>query len=299
MEFRDLMIFTTVAKTGSVTQAAERLGYVQSNITTRIRHLESKLRTTLFHRHARGMSLTSSGETLLRYAEQILHLCYEAEQAVQNTTSPSGPLRIGAMETTTAIRIPAILTEYHRQCPQVDLTLTTGPTDELVQAVLRYEVEAAFIASPIHHPMLHTSAVIEEELVLIADANGWVPSQNHHHPTTMVAFREGCSYRKRLEQYLNHLGIQYRVIELGTLDGILGCVAAGLGISLVPRSIIGENRYKLAIHEVPDEFRKAPTILVHRKDAFVSPALLQFIRTVQRFTQPYAHAGEQQSQTAP
>ncbi|MCL6600888.1 MAG: LysR family transcriptional regulator [Alicyclobacillus macrosporangiidus] len=285
MEFRDLTIFTTVAKIGSVTKAAERLGYVQSNITARIQHLETELGTTLFHRHARGMSLTSSGVTLLRYAEQILRLCHEAEQAVQDTISPTGPLRIGAMETTTATRLPAILAEYHRQCPQVDLSLTTGPTDQLLQAVLSYDIEAAFVAGPVCHPLLNKAAVIEEELVLVAEANGWEPSHSHLYPTTVVAFRQGCSYRKRLEQYLDNLGIQsHKVIELGTLDGILGCVAAGLGISLVPRTIIDGSRYDLAVYEVPEEFRKAPTVLVHRKDALISPALGRFIHTVKQLT---------------
>ncbi|WP_206832708.1 LysR family transcriptional regulator [Alicyclobacillus fructus] len=286
MELRDLRIFLTVAKIGSVTKAAEQLGYVQSNITTRIQHMEAELGTTLFHRHARGMSLTSSGVTLLRYAEQIVHLCHEAEQAVQDTISPIGPLRIGAMETTTATRLPAILAEYHRLCPQVDLSLTSGPTDQLLQAVLSYDIEVAFVAGPICHPLLNTGALIEEELVLVAEANGWEPSYNHLCPATIVTFRKGCSYRKRLEQYLDNLGIRSRkVIELGTLDGILGCVAAGLGISLVPRTIVDGSRYDLTIYEVPEEFRKAPTVLIYRNDTRISPALERFIWTVNQSLQ--------------
>ncbi|WP_067931107.1 LysR family transcriptional regulator [Alicyclobacillus kakegawensis] len=283
MEFRDLTIFMTVAKTGSVTKAAERLGYVQSNITARIQNLETKLGTALFHRHARGMSLTSSGVTLLRYAEQILNLCQEAEQAIQDTRSPRGPLRIGAMETTAATRLPDILAEYHRRYPQVNLYLTTGSTDQLLQAVLSYDVEVAFVAGPVSHPQLHTLAVIEEKLVLVTGANGWEPSKSHPFPTTVVAFREGCSYRKRMEEYLDHLGIVSRkVIELGTLDGILGCVAAGVGVSLVPRNAVGQGRYQVTIHEIPDEFGQVPTVLVRRRDAFLSPALTRFIEIVQQ-----------------
>ena len=100
---------------------------------------------------------------------------------------------------------------------------------------------------------------------------------------TVLAFREGCSYRKRLEQYLDHVGIQSRkVIELGTLDGILGCVAAGLGIAMVPRTVIGEGRYNVAIHEILGEFSHVPTVLVRRKDGFMSSAFRRFIQTVQQ-----------------
>lgn len=182
MEIRDLTIFVAVAKTGSVTKAAEQLGYVQSNITARIQHLENKLGTPLFHRLPRGMTLTSSGETLLSYAEQILHLCNEAEQAVQDSETPSGTLRIGAMETTTATRLPGILSEYHQQFPDVELSLTTGPTNQLIEAVLNYNVEAAFVAGPVDHPLLQESAVIEEELVLVSSQG------SANHPLT----RPGC-----------------------------------------------------------------------------------------------------------
>lgn len=181
------------------------------------------------------------------------------------------------METTTATRLPAILAGYHEAYPDVEISLTTGPTEQLLEAVLRYDIEAAMVAGPVDHPHLEQVAVIQEELVLISGPNSTsLPSTNG--PPTVLAFREGCSYRKRLEQYLDHLGIQSRrVIELGTLDGILGCVAAGLGISMVPRTVIEQSHYPLRINEVPDNFGRIPTVLVRRKDTFQSPALAKFI----------------------
>ncbi|MDQ0188386.1 LysR family transcriptional regulator [Alicyclobacillus cycloheptanicus] len=282
MEIRDLTIFAAVARTGSVTKAADELGYVQSNVTARIQQLESKLGTTLFHRLPRGMTLTPSGETLLRYAEQILHLCAEAQQAVQDTDTPSGALRIGAMESTAATRLPAILAKYHAAYPEVELSLHTGPTSHLMEAVLNYELEAAMVAGPVDHPLLEPLAVIEEELVLISGANSrHLPPA--HGPLTVLAFREGCSYRKRLERYLDHLGIQSRkVIELGTLDGILGCVAAGLGVAMVPKTVVEHSRCALRTCELPDAFGQAPTLLIRRKDAFQSPALSKFVEVVRQ-----------------
>ncbi|GMA52548.1 HTH-type transcriptional regulator GltR [Alicyclobacillus contaminans] len=228
------------------------------------------------------MSLTPSGETLLRYAARILNLCREAEQAVQDTDTPRGPLRIGAMETTTAIRLPAILAKYHQRFPDVQLALTTGSTRALLDAVLNYELEAAFVAGPIEHELLVTAAVIEEELVLVSKA-GEVHGIQSSQPMTVLAFREGCSYRQRMEQYLDAMGIVSRtVIELGTLDGILGCVAAGLGIAMVPKAVVDQSRHPLTAHAVPEAFRSAPTVLVHRRDAFVSPALTQFTALVRQ-----------------
>lgn len=281
LEIRDLTIFVAVAHTGSITKAADRLGYVQSNITARIHHLENRLGTSLFHRHPRGVSLTSSGEILLRYAERILNLCLEAEQAVQDTTTPSGPLRIGTMETTAATRLPVILAEYHQQFPKVELSLMTGPTAHLINAVLNYEIDGAFVAGPIEHPLLENSAIIEEELVLVSNREDTYDWSNLGH-RTLVVFREGCSYRKKLEQWLDYNGIQSRtIIELGTVDGILGCVAAGLGISLVPRSLVAQGNYDLSVRELPGSYGKVPTVFLRHKNAFVSPALSQFIKVVQ------------------
>lgn len=278
MEIRDLSIFIAVAKTGSVTRAAEQLGYVQSNITARIQ----KLSTSLLHRLPRGVSLTTSGETLFRYAEQILHLCHEAELAVQDSETPVGTLRIGTMETTAATRLPAILAKYHDAFPDVELSLTTGPTNQLLHAVVNYEAEIALVAGPIEHPQLEQVAVIKEDLVLVSKSQN-INLSSTTSDLTVLAFREGCSYRKKLEQYLDHIGIQSRkVIEMGTIDGILGCVGAGLGIAFVPRTFTENGRHHLVAHELPREFSKVPTVLVRRKDAFVSPALSRFVEMVQQ-----------------
>lgn len=280
VDLRDLTIFVAVAKTRSVTRAAEQLGYVQSNITARIQNLEHEFDTTLFHRLSRGMAMTSNGEKLLIYAEKILHLCIEAEQAVRDTETPSGTLRIGAIESATAIRLPTILAKYHEAFPNVELSLATGSTSQLLDFVLNYDIEAALVTGPVDHPSLQQVAVIEESLVLVSSSkHNSFPSANNQ--VTVLAFREGCSYRNRLEQYLDGLGVKsIKVIELGTFEGILGCVAAGLGVSLVPRKVASEARYTLAVHQIPDRYGIAPTVLVRRKDGFISSALTQFIETV-------------------
>lgn len=104
MESADLRVFQAVAREGSITKAAARLGYVQSNVTARIQRLEAELQTVLFHRHNRGMKTTSSGETLLAYAEKITALLEEASRAMSVSSEPSGPLRLGSLQTTAAVR---------------------------------------------------------------------------------------------------------------------------------------------------------------------------------------------------
>ncbi|MFT3654464.1 HTH-type transcriptional regulator HdfR [Bacillus sp. B01(2024)] len=99
MESGDLKIFQAVARKGSISKAAESLHYVQSNVTNRIQQLERQLQTQLFYRTNRGMTLTPAGESLLKDADRILQLLYEAQKNAQEAGHPNGPLRIGSLET--------------------------------------------------------------------------------------------------------------------------------------------------------------------------------------------------------
>ena len=144
MESQELRIFREVAKEGSITKAAQALGYVQSNVTARVRQLEEELNTKLFYRQ-RGMVLTPAGEKLLGYAERVLHLLDEAQQALNDSAEPMGRLRLGAHHTASAMHLPNILAEYNHQYPKVELSLVTDLSEELVHKILHFQLDGAFV----------------------------------------------------------------------------------------------------------------------------------------------------------
>ncbi|WP_028552347.1 LysR family transcriptional regulator [Paenibacillus sp. UNC451MF] len=281
MDLHALKVFQTVSRTGSITKAAQELNYAQSNVTTKIQQLESHFHTTLFYRHNRGITLTSKGHTLLAYAERIFQLIEESAQAMQDDPLPNGPLRIGSMETTAAVRLPEYLVSYHRTYPNVDLTLTTGPTEDHIQAVLHYELDGAFVAGPVEHPELLQMNVLQEELALITDSlhprlTATADLQNR----TMLVFRQGCSYRAKLQSLLHQDGIfPDKIMEFGSLEAILGCVKAGLGISLLPLSVV--ERYihegSLQMHPLPNQHALVQTVFIRRKDTLLTSALVHFM----------------------
>jgi len=131
MEFSDLVTFATVARHGGITRAATELRTVQSNVTNRIKALEAEVGTALFERHSRGMALTGAGRRLLPYVERLTALSREAIVATRDDGVPKGPLAIGSMETTAAVRLPSLLASFHKACPAVELTLRT--TDDGVR----------------------------------------------------------------------------------------------------------------------------------------------------------------------
>lgn len=277
----DLAVFIAVAEAGSIGRAAERLHTVQSAVTTRIRKLEDSLGVSLFRRHARGVTLSPAGDTLLPYARQVTTLLTEARQAVSDPGSPRGRLVVGAMETTAALRLGVILAGFASSNPDVELTLRTGTTAEMVAAVLRQELEAAFVCGPVAHPHLSTEPVFEERLVVVAP-----PGMADLHAATVsgrariLVLRRGCSYRQKLEDMLARRGVAVvQVLEYGTYDAILACVSAGMGITLLPAALLERWRphHAVAALSLPGRDGDAVTVLVRRKQSYVSGALRAFL----------------------
>lgn len=281
IEVSTLRIFKTVAELGSVTAAAEKLCYVQSNVTSRIQRLEQTLDAPLFHRQKRRMTLTHAGENLLSYADRILRLVDEACVAVAETSGEGGILRIGSLESTAATRLPPMLTELRRLHPKIQLTVSTGPTDPLVRDLLDYRLDCAFVSGKVGHPEIICEPVFTEELVLITECSHKAITTQIE--TVLLVFRQGCSYRTKAETLFREMGwAPMRIMELGTLDGILGCVAAGIGVAVLPRSVINQPHYKdiLQFTRIPPNLGRVQTMLIRRRDAVTLPCLKWFLEIV-------------------
>lgn len=306
MDSIDLSFFSAVARTGSITKAAAQLATVQSNVTQRIQRLEQKLGVPLFHRHGRGMTLTTAGAQLLPYACNIEQIMEEASRATLERSEPSGPLTIGSMETTAALRLPDILVQYAGDFPSVDITLRTGTSKGLIEDVLARSIEGALVAGPVDHVDLVAEPVGTEELVIVTapwvSIFGLSSMWSSLAETKMIVFRNGCSYRDKLERVLLRRGVtKIRMMELGTLEGILGCVRAGIGITLLPKAVveplIGDGR--LAIHSLPDQTGMVETLFIRRRDAFISVSLAAFLVCVkeQFSSKDYANSDVAESRT--
>ena len=239
MDLSALRIFKTVVEQGGVNKAAARLNRVPSNVTTRVRQLEEELGTKLFLRAGRRLVVSAEGKRLLIYADQLLRLSAEAEAAMRNG-KPHGTLRIGSLESTAATRLPPVLSRYHQLYPDVHLELVTGTSGALVAHVHRQDVEAAFVAEPFNARELATQKVFVEELVLVTPKSfGHIRSPRDVANRTVIAFANGCSYRRRLEAWLAGAKVlPDRVMEFQSYHAIVACVAAGSGIAVVPRSVI-------------------------------------------------------------
>ncbi len=239
MDVADLKVFEAVVRHGSMNRAATELHTVQSNVTARIRSLEREIGVALFQRHVRGVSLTPAGQRMLPYAARIAKLVQDARLAALDDGPPGGALALGTLETTVALRLSPILSSFAWMYPQVQLSLTTGTSCSLTTDVAECRLDGAFIAGPVEHPDLHAELIFQEELVLVTPRTlPSVESLRSVKNLKTIVFRLGCSYRQRLESMLSEMGILTATqLEFGSLDAIIACVAAGVGIHLLPRGV--------------------------------------------------------------
>lgn len=268
MDILGLLTFNAVVDEGGVLAASKVLHTVQSNVTTRIKRLEGELGTALFYRKSRSLSLTPAGEVLLGYSRQILHLERQAIFAVQQVTDQGRAIKIGAMESFAAIRLPQVLFRLQQSCHGVDVKISTNTSQELVHSVLKHELDCAFIGGPFTHPDLIIQAVATEELVLLK-------SNTVKRTDTLIVFREGCVYRERALRWQKQHATTFEVMEMGTLEGILGCVAFGLGVTLMPKAVVEQSQHKdrLVCTTLDPELATVPTLLIHHKELPMLPGM--------------------------
>lgn len=275
MNFADLQIFKTVVEEGGIVKAAHKLHRVPSNITTRIKQLETAVGIPLFHRNRQRLHLSPSGELLLGYASRLIDLSEEARHVVAGT-APQGVLKLGALESTTASRLPAMLAEFHRQYPDVRLELTTGTNDALVNAVTERRLDAAFIAERPSSRTLAHLPVFRERLTVISSLDH-APIRNSRDTEghSLIAFPDGCAYRRALQRWLRRDSLTTsRVLELSSYHAIVACVAAGAGIALMPEAVLDTMpQAHVRRNRIPRSQSDIVTPLIWRKGEISPPVL--------------------------
>ena len=268
MELSDLVIFRAVAREGGIVRAARKLDRVPSNVTTRIKQLEASIGVPLFTRERQRLALSQGGERLLEYAERMLRLSDEAKTAVADA-APSGVLRLGALESTTASRLPAVLAAYHAAHPAMNVELATGTNDALTAAVIERRVHAAFVAESPSDPRIASLPLFRERLVIVS-ARDHPPIRRPADVTgdAVLAFPDGCHYRRVLLRWLGERRLpSLRVMELASYHAIVTSAAAGTGIALVPESVLAIVAHaEVRRHRPPRLRAEVVTPLVWRRD---------------------------------
>ena len=231
----DLMVFLEAVRAGSLTRAASRLHTVQSNVTARIKLLERAVGVSLLSRHARGVRPTAAGEAALAIALRIDAVMNDLRFTFGKAAGPRVvKLRLGAIETVAASHLPRVVTAIVGKHPNVDVSVETGSSAALIRQLKDGHLDAIFVSRRPGIPGFREVVAFRDELVLVAQSNVASAASllSAAGPDLKILVqRLGCSYTERLLTLLAGKSRRaYRLLELGTLEGILGFVDAGVGI---------------------------------------------------------------------
>ncbi|MGF7042590.1 DNA-binding transcriptional LysR family regulator [Mucilaginibacter lappiensis] len=286
MQINDLVIFQAVAEHSNFSKAAAATHTVQSNVTARIKMLETEFNTILFARTSRSIQMTDAGAELLKTAKQILLMIDQTKATINGGEQPvKGLVRIGCIHTTAALRVPGMLQHFGETYPDVEFKLKTGTTEALIKEVLSCQLDGAFVAGDITDARLSVQPILTEKLGIIASSliTSYEQLQQSGRKLKLIVFSDGCSYRKLAERLTKDWPVsKISLIEMDTLEGILNAVEKNVGVTLMPVALIEKlYQYKnLKVFSLPADISQMTTVFVKRNDVGMSKAYTEFYRSI-------------------
>ena len=168
MELRLLKTFSTAARHGSFTRAADELQLTQSAVSQQISALEAELETPLFERRGRGVGLTEAGRKLDDYARQIVDLADEAVRVVgESGQELEGELRIASSTVPSEYLLPDLLAGFRARWPKVRESLSVSDSARATAAVESGAADVGFVGEQPRLASVNAQAVFDDELVLV------------------------------------------------------------------------------------------------------------------------------------
>jgi DNA-binding transcriptional LysR family regulator len=300
MELRQVETFRAVAEEVSFSRAAARLGYVQSSVSAQVAALEQELGVPLFDRLGRRIALTDAGEVMLAYSQRLLALAGETREAVADAGASSGEvtgsLTISAPETLLTYRLPELLALFHERHPRVRLSVRPSAVGRLVGSARRaLEQGAVDIAFVLDGPLagrlagtdLSFEDLVAEDVRVVAPPSHALAAASVVRPRDLAgetvllpeAPESGCAYRGQFERHLAEAGVVAReTMEFQSIEAVKRCVAAGMGVSVLPSVAVGSELESGALAAVGwDGSFEVLTQMVWHEGRWKSPALRAFL----------------------
>jgi DNA-binding transcriptional LysR family regulator len=279
MDLRHLRYFVAVAEERHFTRAAKLLGIKQPPLSLQIKQLEQELGTPLFRRLTRGVELTEPGALLLDEARQILAQVERTKANVRNRArGETGHIRVGfAGATYFQPRVPGLVQAYRRRYPSVVLSPVQGNTPDLIEAVQNGSVDVAFVRAPLEdHEAITVHPLVDETTRIVLPSNH---PQARKRLVSLAAFaQETIIFSPRANSpglydsiiaSCRRAGFNPNLRHENPLMGIASIaylVAAGFGISIVPRSFEHIRADGIVYVPIKGEAPRALIGLAVRKD---------------------------------
>ena len=250
LDLHKLRIFIQVSQAGSFSSAADTLLMTQSGVSQHIQELENALGTRLFERKPRGVSLTATGHTLLNYAEQILALVNEAENAVADVAKLSGGvIRGGATPGVGMYVLPAWTATFRVKYPHIQIELSTRITAEILAQLRANQLNLGVIEGEVDDEQagfsVRTLQDVEQWLI-VGPTHGWWQRSSVRiselSGETLITRQRGSASRVWLDEILKRNNVRCRIAaEFDNVESIKRAVSGSSAISVLPRYAIEQE----------------------------------------------------------
>ena len=252
--------------------------------------LEQELGVKLIERTGRKIKLTNSGETFLKYANEIIDLVNEGKEVIRNESIPKGTLKIGVVESLCTIRLPKILEAYHERYPDDNIELKVGICSELRKMLKKNIVDIIFILDRKIDDEQFISCMdkYEHMVILCSPSNKLMKKskvtlediQNE----SLILTEKGCSYRKDFEEIFQKKSINTNlVLESGSIEAIKRFVKSNIGITLLPKMTVEEelkNKELVELTVEGCEFKMYTQVLYNKKK-YITSAMNAFLGMIE------------------
>lgn len=248
MEFHQLRYACAVAETGSFSRAAERCQIAQPSLSQQVLKLEEDLGAKLFDRLGRGVRLTEAGRAFMPHARSILEQMEVARLTVADKNADlRGSVRVGVIPTIAPYLIPRYTATFTRKYPDAKLRIVEGITPVLVESLRNLSIDLAILALPLRHKDMEFFSIRTEPLFAVlpkdhpcATAESIALKELRHE--SFVMLRDGHCFRDLSIGACTRANITPHIkFESDQFSSVLGMVAAGVGISLVPEMAVDRN----------------------------------------------------------
>jgi len=261
VQIHQLGYFVALADTRHFTRAAEQVGVAQPTLSQQIRALEDGLGARLVARRPGNIELTAAGEELLPVARRILAEVDNAHRALGELSDlRRGRVRLGATPSLCTGVVPTMVADYRRDHPGVTIVITEGGSRDLQERLAAGQLDLALLVDSRAHEEqgLSTSPLFVEDLVLISSPDSPPPTRRARIAVAelrrkpLVMFREGYDLRETTIAACREHGFEPTfAVEGGEMDAVLSFVAAGVGVAIVPSTMVAGNRFRVTRLQAP------------------------------------------------
>jgi DNA-binding transcriptional LysR family regulator len=250
VDLRQLEILRAIAETGSFTGACERLRVSQSAISRQVLLLEEEFGEPLFIRSGRRIQITQTGESLLQLSHRVFADIKETSSGILDTHKTlSGTLTLGGGMTVCIYVFPALLAEFCRAHPEVEIKVVTGGTPRLLRKLRSAMVDVALLTLPVaDDAVLQAEPVMREEMLLVLPPAHDLASERRPISAERLAgepfitFESGSNTRRVIDEFFTRNAVQPHVVtETENVEIAKAMVASGLGVSIVPYQAIARE----------------------------------------------------------